>query len=291
MSKRSFSRAGGAGPNAEWEARLRATARTFPYPPTPDIARAVRSRLDAESARRLKPRPRLAWAVIAVLLILGGLLAVPQVRAAVVQFLQIGAIRIFLTEPTPTMTPTLTPSPSPLPPAAVTSSAIPTEEPPAATPQPTPTPLSSVLDLAGETTLVEAQAQIDFPIHLPSYPSDLGPPDRVFLQDLGGPVVVLVWLDPDQPDRVRHSLHQLGPGTFGQKLQPLVIQETTVHGQPALWTEGPYLLQFQRGGQVVYEGQLLVTGHVLVWVEEDITYRLETDLSLEEAIQIAESLR
>jgi hypothetical protein len=291
MSKRSFSRAGGAGPNAEWEARLRATARTFPYPPTPDIAGAARSRLDAESARPVRLRPRLAWAVIAVLLILGGLLAVPQVRAAVVQFLQIGAIRIFLAEPTPTMTPTLTPSPSPLPPAVVTSSSISTEEPPTATPQPTPTPLSSVLDLAGETTLAEAQAQVGFPIHLPTYPPDLGPPERVFLQDLGGPVVVLVWLDPEQPDRVRLSLHQLGPGTFGQKFEPPVVRETTVHGKPAVWTEGPYLLQFQRGGQTVYDTRRLVTGHVLVWVEEDITYRLETDLSLEEAVQIAESLQ
>jgi hypothetical protein len=291
MSRRLLSRAGGPAPNEHWEARLQAMARTFPYPPTPHIAGAVRSRLDAKTERPARLRPRLAWAVIAALLILGGLLAVPQVRAAVVQFLQIGAIRIFLAEPTPTMTPTLTPSPSPLPPVVATSATTPTKEPPTATPRPSPTPLSSVLDLAGETTLAEAQQKAGFPIRLPTYPPDLGPPDRVFFQDLGGPVVVLVWLDPDQPDRVRLSLHQLGPGTFGQKLQPPVIQETTVHGQPALWTEGPYLLQFQRGGQVVYEGQLLVTGHVLVWVEEDITYRLETDLSLEEAVQIAESLR
>lgn len=226
-----------------------------------------------------------------MLLILGGLLAVPQVRAAVVQFLQIGAIRIFLAEPTPTMAPTLTPSPSPLPPAVATPASTPTGEPPAATPQRTPTPLSSVLDLAGETTLAEAQAQVDFPIRLPTYPLDLGPPDRVFLQDLSGPVVVLVWLDPDQPGRVRFSLHQLGPGTFGQKFEPPLVRETTVHGEPALWTEGPYLLQFQRGGQTTYDTRRLVTGHVLVWVEDGITYRLETDLSLEEALQIAESLR
>ncbi len=35
----------------------------------------------------------------------------------------------------------------------------------------------------------------------------------------------------------------------------------------------------------------LVEGHVLVWVEDEITYRLETDLNLEEAIRIAELLR
>ena len=36
---------------------------------------------------------------------------------------------------------------------------------------------------------------------------------------------------------------------------------------------------------------LLVEGHALVWEEGDITYRLETSLSLDEAVKIAESLR
>jgi hypothetical protein len=34
----------------------------------------------------------------------------------------------------------------------------------------------------------------------------------------------------------------------------------------------------------------LIDGHVLIWTEGDITFRLETDLSVEEAIQVAESL-
>jgi hypothetical protein len=34
----------------------------------------------------------------------------------------------------------------------------------------------------------------------------------------------------------------------------------------------------------------LVSGHVLIWEEDGLTYRLETDLSMEEAVAIAESL-
>jgi hypothetical protein len=34
----------------------------------------------------------------------------------------------------------------------------------------------------------------------------------------------------------------------------------------------------------------LVSGHVLIWAGLDVTYRLETDLSLKEAVRIAESL-
>jgi hypothetical protein len=159
------------------------------------------------------------------------------------------------------------------------------------TPQPTPTPHASVLDLAGETTLEEAEQQAGFPVRLPTFPADLGEPDRVFFQELGGPVVVLVWLDEAQPGRVRLSLHQLGPGTFADKGNPGRIEETNVNGQRAVWAEGPYVLQFRMGSRIDYDLRRLVEGRVLIWAEGEVTYRLETDLSLEEAVRVAESLR
>lgn len=282
MSKRLFSRTGGANQNDQWEARVQHLAHRFTYPPTPDIASSVKEQLNVEKSRHQSARlsrdqisRQLAWAATVVLLILAGLLAVPQVRAAVVEFLQIGAIRIFLAEPTATAT---------VPPRQL---ATPSGQPP----RPSATPIASLLDLAGATTLAEAEQQAGFTVRLPTYPQDLGTPDQVFLQNLGGPVVVLIWLDPNDPERVRLSLHQLGPNTFAEKGDPGAIQETTVHGQPALWTEGPYLLQFRRGSQVDYDMRRLVTGHVLIWAENEITYRLETDLPLEEAVQVAESLQ
>lgn len=273
MSERFLGRTGG-NQNEAWEARLRDAARTFPYPPTPDIAGAARLQLAEEAGRKSGLRGRLThrrliWAALIALLLLGGLLAVPQVRAALVEYLQIGAIRIFLVEPTPTPTP----------------------PPSTATPQPTPTPIASLLDLAGETTLTEAEQQAGFPIRLPTYPADLGQPDAVFLQELGGPVVVLVWLDDAQPDRVRLSLHELGPGTFGEKGDPGRVEETQVNGWRAIWAEGPYILQFRRGNRVDYDFRHLIEGRVLIWTEGEITYRLESDLSLAEAVRVAESLR
>jgi hypothetical protein len=35
----------------------------------------------------------------------------------------------------------------------------------------------------------------------------------------------------------------------------------------------------------------LIDGHVLIWTDGNLTYRLETDLSLEEALKVAESLQ
>ena len=281
MSQRLFGRTGGANQNEQWEVRLRNIARSFPYPPTPDLASAVKAQLASGGAGSrsgflsIQMSRRLVWAALCLILILGGLLAVPQVRAALVEYLQIGVVRIFMVEPTP--------SPTSLP-------ATTTPELPTVTPRPSPTPLASLLDLAGETTLAEAEKEAGFSVRLPVYPADLGPPDHVFFQDLGGPVVVLVWLDPDRPGQVRFSLQELGPGTFAEKGNPGLVRETLVNGQQAIWAEGPYLLQFRRGNSLEYDLRRLVKGHVLIWAEDEITYRLETDLPLEEAVRVAESL-
>ena len=72
-----------------------------------------------------------------------------------------------------------------------------------ATPGPTLPSLIPLLEnLAGEITLKEARQTVDYPIRLPSYPSDLGRPDRIFVQDADGEIAILVWLDPQQPGRV-----------------------------------------------------------------------------------------
>jgi hypothetical protein len=273
-------------PLDDLQTRLRQVADTFSYPPSPDIASAVRWRLEHAPTRPAQFRRYLAWGVVIALVILAGLMAVPQVRAAVFEILRIGAVRIVPVAPTPLVTPAV-PTSAPASVAPIPTPLNKTQ----ATPSPSPTPLSSVLDLAGETTLAEARAKVSFPIRLPAYPADLGAPDHVFLQDLGGPMVVLVWMDGTQPGRVRMSLHELGPGTFAEKVQPPVIEATTINGQPAVWTEGPYLLQFLRGGQVVYETQRLVEGHTLVWTQGQVTYRLESDLTLTEAARIAAALK
>jgi hypothetical protein len=249
-----------------WEAHLTESARHFPYPPTPDLALAVRECLAPTPRVPTARRRQLGWAALLLLALLIGLMAVPGVRAAVLRALRLGAVEIIL-EPTATATQAAqTPTPGP----------------------PTPTTLVSVLDLAGETTLEQAQAQVGFPIRLPAYPPDLGAPDGVYVQDLGGPVVVLVWLDPTRPDRVRLSLQQLGRGALVWKLEPEALQETHVNGQRAIWTDGPYMLETRRGD---LESRRIVEGHVLVWTDGEMTYRLETDLSLDEAVKIAESLQ
>jgi hypothetical protein len=115
----------------------------------------------------------------------------------------------------------------------------------------------------------------------------------VYLQDLGGQAVILVWIDRWQPGRARLSLHELGPGVDVEKNQPRAIERTVVNGRPAVWTSGPYMLEVQPSSATEHEqaARRLVIGHTLVWAEGAITYRLETDRPLAEAVRIAESLR
>jgi hypothetical protein len=253
----------------QWETVVRETAHDYPYPPTPDIAGSIRSRLDRP---RISPYRRLAVAATLIVVVLGGLLAVPEVRAAILEALRIGGITIFVGE-----TPTTTPE-------ATTTIVVRTPRP-TMTPFIEPTPILSVLDLPGETTLVEARSQASFDILLPAYPEDLGDPQRVFLQDLGGAVVTLVWLDEGS---VRLSLQVLDERVVGSKYDPGDYRRTTVHGELAAWLTGDHILAFfgGRGGDFIRQ----IERNVLIWEEDGITYRLETDASLAEAVRIAESL-
>lgn len=268
----------------ELERRLSEDGRSFEYPPTPNIADSIPwTSLDQAGRQPVRSlRARLAWAVVIFLVVMSGLLAVPPVRAQILEFMQIGGIRIFLGGPSATPTPpAATPPPS-------SGAGLPTSNPsPTAALEASATPFASFLSLAGETTLAEARTQAGFPVRLPNHPEDLGAPDLVFLQDMSGPAVLLVWLKSGNEEEIELSLLEMGPGTFAGKSVPEVIQETNVDGHAALWTEGPHLLQFKSGYHMV---NLVAKGNVLIWEEGGITYRLESDRSLGEAVKIAESL-
>jgi hypothetical protein len=213
-------------------------------------------------------------AVIAVLVI-ALLILVPQARALVAGWFRIGIINIVPESPPATA---LGPAfPATVTPGGPTGLApVPTQLPPA------------LRDLSGLTSLTQAQQEAGFRIRLPAQPASLGNPDLVFLQDALD-LVVLAWLDPDDPQAVRLSLHEYSPtNTIVNKYDPTILSETTVHGLPALWVEGPYPLQVVRGD---FEWMRIVEGRSLLWEQEGITFRLESLLSLDEALVIAESIR
>src|SRR5688500_4810338 len=161
-----------------FEKQLLSLAKGMEYPRTPDIAGSVMTRLrpspltplpvgEGKSRSRFTSR-RLAWSLTIILILCSSLMLIPPVRAAVIEFIQIGVVRIFPAEPTP-----LPPTNQQFAPTAVSTTMIPVTTTPGLTSE----PLLPLLErFAGEMSLEEAQQAVEYPILLPSYPPDLGLP-------------------------------------------------------------------------------------------------------------------
>lgn len=267
------------------EALIRA-GRDMVYPVTPPLAARVRASLEAKQSRRiLHPwfaQPRFAWSLaIALLLAVALLIASPDARNAIAQWLGLRGLQIIVVTPTPTptITPTLRPQETPRPTATPTSTSAPRTQ-------------------CCETTLAEAQANARFKLLLPPNQT----PSRVYLQNVFGTEyqqAILVFGDPSAPTFTLYEAHnvvyqklvnvgkEVGPGT--------VIGEASVNGRRALWFTGaPHVLVYlSPSGEPVPEAERVVDANTLAWEDETrgVLYRLETKRSKEEAVRFAESLQ
>lgn len=263
--------------DTRWEQSLEQVARRFDYPPTPPLA-AVGRRLSGAPRRSATATRRLAWGLVGLALVALALLAAPPTRAAILAFFaRVGAIEIFLDETAPTaVPPTAVPS-TPAPPLTalpVTASAP--------TGAGTVSHSLSLLDLGQPTTLAEAGQRAGFTPHLPTA---LDEPDEVYHHRVDLPALTYVWRGPDGAPL---SLTQIGVAEFARKLiADGHIEDTTVNGAPAVWLSGPHTLQLLGDRP---PGALLITSNVLIWTQDGFTYRLEGDLTLEEAMAIAASV-
>ncbi|MFN2525717.1 MAG: hypothetical protein ABR505_05570 [Actinomycetota bacterium] len=255
----------------ELERALRRLAREVEFPETPDVARAVTARLEkgplAPPARlpragwRTRPALVFAAAGLALVAVTASLIAFPAARRAVADWLGVSGIRI-------------------------------------ETETKAPSPAEGRLDLGIPTSLTQVAGEVDFEVLVPAA---LGPPDEVFLREPPeGGMVTLVY-------RSRPGLRSRVPGVglilsqFEGHLRPDLIKKITaggtrvrgaeVSGLPAYWLSGaPHsFLYLDESGRIA-EDTVRLAGNVLLW-ERGVTYRLESELSLDAAIAIAESLR
>ncbi len=266
---------------AKLEQALVRAGRGIAYPATPGLAARVRATLEAEQRRRIVWLPRPAFIALAALVIAFALLiAFPETRDALAQFLGLRTIRIIPV--TPTTTPQSLGTRSPVAVVPVT-----------ATPQsgvPTLTPVPRIQ--CCETTLADAQAKSRFKILLPPSQS----PNLVYLQSIpsfgiDAQQVILVFGDPRAP---QFTLFEATNFLYGKMVSGgTVIEETQVKRQRALWLTGaPHLLVYlDANGQPRFDSERSVNANTLAWEIGEVTYRLETPLSKEEAIRLAESLQ
>ncbi len=255
-------------PDESWETTVRDIARDFTYPSTPDIAHRTSQRL-------VKPRRPvvgvLKWAAVIVLALMVVIVSVPEARAFVVEIIRIGAIQIFVGQPTVI--------PTPMPPATGAAAAN----------EPKTLYIASAIEMPNETTFEEAVAQLKSPIQLPTYPDGIGKPDHVYVQHIDrGVLVTLVWM---MPDHIWLTLDVLNERLVANKFIDNSGQYHTVqvNKTPAQWLTGLHQIGFFGNNTQIFR---IVSGNVLIWVigkSPKLTYRLEGAFSVEEAVHMAES--
>ncbi len=252
-------------PLTNWEeAVLTRLADGFSYPITPDVAGSVRARL-AERALPVAPR-RLAWAPalaaavgVALLVAAVVLTASSGVREAVAGFLGLaveGEEIHLLPTPVPGVTPT---------------------------PFPTPRPLESY---ATPVALRAVAAKLGFE---PAIPTAYGSPKGSYIVDYQGTTVLV--LEYDRFDLWETRVGAFEKGIFTKETQ--VLEQLTVNGKPAYWiSPGSHIVRFiGADGKEVVGSERTVTRNTLVWrAASGTNYRLETDLSRDEAVRLAEGL-
>jgi len=152
-------------------------------------------------------------------------------------------------------------------------------------------------DIAGTPLSLEgAEEAIGFPIRLPTYPEPLEP-DKVLLQDFGQvKAAVLFFRHPDgTPFALFETNASVGKGlpAVGKGIvDPSQAQPVSGVGKEAYWLTGLRIVQYyDLDGSVIQESVRATDVNTLLWDENGYVFRIEGDLSQDEAEEIAKSLR
>jgi hypothetical protein len=148
-------------------------------------------------------------------------------------------------------------------------------------------------------TLAEARARVAFPV---AVPTALGSPDEVYTGDLpAGGQLTLVYFPTAALPEARETGVAVLLTQFRGESEPFIqkglpqgarLTPTTVNGRTAYWIEGvPHVLFLRDPSGEIQQDRSRLAANTLLWEQGGITYRLESALSREAAVRIAESLR
>jgi hypothetical protein len=116
-------------------------------------------------------------------------------------------------------------------------------------------------------------------------------PDAIFVRD--DAMASLVYGDPDRPRLVLSQLRGAVYDGFVKKAAGgrTRVEEVTVGGEPGLFVSGDehFVMFHDRTGAITDELTFLA-GNVLLWNRDDMLFRLEGDLTREQALELAESV-
>jgi hypothetical protein len=248
---------------SDLESRLRALGADTRFPPTPDLAAAVRSRLaipgPQEPLVRRHRRRTVAIAIALALLVpAAALAAVPSTRHTILDWLGLRSVEV-RTVPTP-------PTPG-------------VSAPPGAG------------DLGDRVTLDQARARLPFTVRVPA---TLERPEQVYVAAVppGGRVTFLYPRRSGRPrllvtefrgSETRTYLRKfLGPGAHAEPVR--------VAGAPGAWLTGrPHGFAYADRTGIIRTEDTRLAGNVLLWERGGIVFRLEGRLTKTDALRIGGS--
>lgn len=238
----------------ELELSLRQLGAAIEFPEPPDLATRVRGRLGEAPDRGWAPR-RLAGLALAVLAVaVAAVLAVPSARTSVLEWLGIKGVSITRVET--------------LPRAGVLRTG----------------------DLGTRVTLAEARRRAPWIVEPRS--DEVGPPDEVYFStDVPGDQVTFVW---GTLESARLLLTQSSGQLFAEKmlLPGTGAEQVEVDGKFGVWLFGdPHFFVFRDERGQIREETSRLARNTLLWQDGQLTVRLEGDLSKDEALEIARSVR
>lgn len=256
--------------DAELEASLRDLGAHLAYPRTADLLPAVRARIERRSGEGfwdLVRSPRLSYApALATLALLAlAALAFQPVAATAVEALGLRGIQIFRA--------------SDVPPASG----------------------RTILADAQQVGSVEdASRTVGAPLRPPA---TLGRPDEVYVRTAGGAQqAFLVYgarpgIAASRESGVSVLITAVRGGFESQLLGKVVppgarVEDVRVNGGPGVWIEGRPHQLFYRGpsGDILVDS-IRLAGNVLLWEQDGLLLRIEADVSQEQALRIASSMR
>jgi hypothetical protein len=237
---------------SELELALTQIGRELDYPETPDLTGAVRRRLAEPSRARSWRRPLIvALAVVAVAV--GAVMAVPQARSEILDWLGIGAVNIRQVEGLPSVE-----------------------------------LATGDLGVGEKVGLEDARRRVNFAVRVPTL-RRYADPEVYYGEPLPGGQVSFVYGSPDKPQLLITQVAAIGAlqKLVGSATRVEMVSTDDAHG---VWIEGERHALFYPGAS--REEPFRLVGNTLVLERTDgVTVRIEADISKEEALRIARSMR
>jgi hypothetical protein len=237
---------------SELELALTRIGRELEYPETPDLTGAVRRRLAEGRRPRSWQRP-LVIALAAVIVGVGAVMAVPQARSEILDWLGIGAVTVRQVEGLPEVE-----------------------------------LATGDLGVGEQVSLEEARDRVQFPVRVPTL-EGYEDPNVYYAEPLPTGQVSFVYGSLDKPQLLITQVAALGA------LEKLVntatrVEMVSTEDAQGVWIEGERHVLFYPGAD--REEPFRLVGNTLILERTDgVTVRIEADISKDEALRIARSMR